>query len=60
MDFCKVAWLGTFLEMVSEQDVYINIIEISGSCTDTMYDQIFLKKLYYILNWNFWKIGNWL
>ena len=60
MDFCKVAWLGTFLEMVYEQDVYINIVKISGSCTDSMYDQIFLKKLYYILNWNSWKIDNWL
>ena len=36
--------------MVYEQDNYINIVGISGSCTDSMYDQIFLKKLYYILN----------
>ena len=58
MDFYKVAWLGTFLEMIYEQDVYINIVKISGSYTDSMYDQVFLKKLYYI--WNSWKIDNWL
>ena len=38
--------------MEYEQEVYINIGGISGSCADSMYNQIFLKKLYYILNWN--------
>ena len=30
--------------MVYEQDVHIHIVRISGSCTDSMYYQIFLKR----------------